>query len=100
MASWIEHHGQSAPVPSGTRIEAEQFNGLRITLTTGSVMFDDDGSPEPQRGPTEWSAWKFNDGGPMGPKFRRYRVITSEGRQDRYAATFAGWLKSPEQELA
>lgn len=97
MSGWIEHHGQGAPVPSGTRIEAEQFNGTVVALITGRVMFGDDGSPEPQRGETTWSAWKFDDGGPMEPKFRRYRIVTAG--QQQYAATFRSWLNDCEPEL-
>ena len=75
---WVQHHGIFAPVPSGTIIEADLFSGDRLTITTGAVQFDEDGNAEPQVGRTQWSAWKFRDGGPMAPKIKAYRVIGGE----------------------
>lgn len=72
---WIIHHGVNAPVPSGTKIEAELFGGDRLTFITGTVAFDEDGNAEPQNGPALWSAWKFRDGGPTDAKIRAYRIL-------------------------
>jgi len=85
IRDWIIHHGVNAPVPSGTKIEAELFSGDLLIFTTGAVMFDDDGNAEPQTGPTRYNAWKFHDGGPMDPKIRAYRLLGCEMERESYA---------------
>lgn len=93
---WIVHHGVNAPVPSGTKIEAELFCGDRLILTTGAVQFDGDGNAEPQTGRTAFSAWKFNDGGPMDPKIRAYRLLGCEMDRESYADIIRAEATRPE----
>lgn len=89
--AWIEHNGAGRPVPIGTLVEARMFNGEVRRFTVGNATFGLDGAPiDRSRG--RWSGWDYSDGGPMGPKFRYYRVLIESIARERSAAMFRSWL--------
>lgn len=97
--SWIDHHGNGRPLPIGTLVEARMFNGDVHRFAVGGATFGLDGAPiDRSRG--RWSGWDYSDGGPMGPKFRSYRVVTSSAARERDVAMFRSWLDVKEPELA
>lgn len=77
--AWIKHDGKGCPVPLGTCVDIRHFNGdtTRNYIAGGGVTFAPDGSivaPNTAR----WNGWEFSDGGPMGPKFKEYRIAKRE----------------------
>lgn len=100
MSRWIIHNGCGRPVPIGTLVEVQMFNGVRREIAAGTATHDLDGSPIPAWRSAGWSAWDFNDGGPLGPKFRAYRLVEVDKRMARDAALFRSWLVVREGELA
>lgn len=97
---WVQHNGQGRPVPAGTPVEVEMFNGVRRQITAGSGTHDIDGTPIPDWRSAGWSAWDYSDGGPMEPKFKAYRVLLLDSRKERDAALFQSWLNVPHVETA
>lgn len=94
MARWITHDGASRPVPLGSMIDIEHFDGqISRRVKVGPVSFGKDGSREEHGYPTLYSGWHYSDGGPMGPKFRRYRLCQQDAGRERNAAMFQSWLK-------
>lgn len=74
-SDWVEHDGRGRPVPPGTIVDIRHFNGdvTHDFVVGGATTFAPDGTViELSR--ARWSGWEFHDGGPMGPKFRAYRV--------------------------
>ena len=98
--AWVEHNGAGRPVPVGTLVQVRMFNGDVLTIKAGTGTFDLDGTPIPAWRSAGWSAWDYNDGGPMAPKFRSYRVLTDDTARERNAAMFQSWLNVRQEELA
>lgn len=74
---WVEHHGAGRPLPNGTLIDVRHFNGeVTEGVAVGSMCFAPDGSPLPMIC-RRWSGWDRNDGGPMAPKFKAFRIRTA-----------------------
>jgi hypothetical protein len=92
MDNWIRHSGNGRPVAIGTLVEVEMFNGVRRTITTGKGTYDLDGTPIPLSRSAGWSAWNYFDGGPMGPKFKAYRIASMDGHHQRRSEMFRSWL--------
>lgn len=98
---WIAHNGNGRPVPLGTLVEVRMFNGDVQRLKTGAATFDLDGTPIPAWRSAGWSGWDYGDGGPMGPKFKEYRVLRMDTHtRERNAAMFRSWLNVREREVA
>lgn len=89
---WVEHKGDGVPAPIGTPVEVRMFNGDVQTFVVGGATFGLDGAAiERSRG--RWNGWDHSDGGPMGPKFKAYRLLTSAAAEERNTALFRSWLK-------
>ncbi|EZP79518.1 hypothetical protein BV97_03955 [Novosphingobium resinovorum] len=85
--AWVEHHGRGRPVPVGTVVDLMHFNGdvTRAFVAGSGKTFDVDGSViHPSR--ARWSGWDHSDGGPMGPKFRAYRIMQKAALRHREEA--------------
>lgn len=93
MSAWITHTGQGRPVPVGTTLDILHFNGdVTHGFIAGSgVTFDIDGAVI-DKSRARWSGWDFHDGGPMGPKFKAYRLLVPDDQRERNAAMFRSWL--------
>lgn len=89
---WIEHHGRGRPIPIGTMVQVEMFNGIIRTIAAGTVVHDVDGRQIPPERSAGWSAWNYHDGGPMAPKFRAYRLVATSETRARDTAMFRSWL--------
>jgi len=74
------------PVSVGTLIEVEMFNGVSRIIAAGTATHDPNGNPISAQLSAGWSSWDFSDGGPMGPKFRSYRLL-DPGEQRLIVAT-------------
>ncbi len=98
--AWITHSGNGCPVAIGTLVEVEMFNGVRKTIAAGTSTHDLDGTTVPRSRSAGWSAWDFNDGGPMAPKFKAYRLIVNNERGERNATMFRSWLRVRQKEHA
>ena len=97
---WVKHHGNGRPVPIGTLVDVLMFNGVIRTIVAGTGTHDLNGDPIPDSQSAGWSGWIYDDGGPIGPKFKSYRVIVRDERRERNAAMFRSWLNVRERELA
>ena len=91
---WIQHNGLGRPIPIGTMVQVEMFNGLIRTIAAGTVVHDVDGRQIPPERSAGWSAWDYHDGGPMAPKFRAYRLIATSETRERNTAMFRSWLNT------
>jgi hypothetical protein len=45
-----------------------------------------------------YSVWWYDDGGPMAPKCRAYRLHTNEAKRERSTEMFRSWLDVRERE--
>ena len=89
-SKWIEHDGKGRPVPIGTLIDIRLFNGdVLERVRPGQICVDLDGTVI--KGPGRWNGWRYDDGGPMAPKFKAYRLCKDEAKA-RSVAKFSHLL--------
>lgn len=92
---WVKHDGKGRPVPRGTYVDIRHFNGdvsLNVEIG-GNTAFGADGTRG--RGPYTYNGWNFTDGGPMGPKFKEYRLAERELTME----SFRAMLNAPVREV-
>ena len=96
---WIEHDGKGRPVPLGTLCDLRLMNGeVAERVRIGPTSFTNDGTIIPAS-KFQWSGWRYDDGGPMAPKIKAYRLCKDEERE-RSVAKFRHLLTPSERETA
>jgi hypothetical protein len=96
---WIQHDGKGMPIPRGSTVDMRLFNGdVLLGVKCGTVAFGNDGTVYETTVKPIYSVWWYDDGGPMAPKCRAYRLHTNEAKRERSTEMFRSWLDVRERE--
>jgi hypothetical protein len=99
---WLKPDGKTRPVSLDTRVDLRLFNGdVLMGVKLGALTIDLDGTLIHRSRSAGWSVWVYDDGGPMAPKCKEYRVHEDDAEREQCnAAMFQSWLDVREMEAA